>query len=138
MAKLSKIEKKSITDRLDHAYASVKLQCDNDLVTLKMERKSQKSVSYGVMVYVNNVFKGIWLSEDSTHEETKYMYSKEKYILSEPKRKAFLKTMGKKWCDEKQVNQKVIIRSCFFPSPTSAINHLCKVCDTIKIIESNI
>ena len=136
MVKLTKTEKQSIVNRLATAYDRVELQCDDDFITLKVEKMATKSLKYGVMIYVNSLFKGVWLSEGNTHEETKYMYSREKYILSEQKRKAFLKTMGKKWCDEKQVNQKTIIRSCFFPSATSAINHLCKVCQTIKVLES--
>ena len=136
MAKLSKVEKKYITDRLNRAYASVELQCDDDLITLKMERKSQKSVSYGVMVYVNYVFKGIWLSEASQHSEAKYMYQTEKWVFPENKRKALTKIFGKKEAERIGINNKQIIRSCFFPSATSAINHLCKVCDNIKVLES--
>lgn len=132
MAKLTKEQKSLILSELNYPYGKVKLQCDNDIITLTVEQT--KPLKFEICVYVNGSFKGIWLNPDEQHPEQKYLYVRTKCFLKEDQKKFYLKKIGKKGLDEKIKEATYTLYYAFFPNAKMAISHLCKVCENIEII----
>lgn len=61
MSKLSKQEVERIDTELSYPYGCIVLRCDDDTVTIKVER--MKPRRYDLMVYVNGWFKREYLKE---------------------------------------------------------------------------
>lgn len=132
MAKLTKEQKSLILSELNYPYGKVKLQCDNDIITLTVEQT--KPLKFEICVYVNGCFKIDWLNPDKQCPEQKYMYVRTKCFLKAEQKKFYLKNFGKKFLNEKIKEATHTLYYAFFPSAKTAISHLCKVCENIEII----
>lgn len=132
MAKLTKEQKSLILSELNYPYGKVKLQCDNDIITLTVEQT--KPLKFEICVYVNGSFKSAWLNTDKQYPEQKYLYVRTKCFLKAEHKKFYLKNFGKKRLNERIKEETYTLYHAFFPSAKMAISHLCKVCENIEII----
>lgn len=72
-------EWKIVQDRLNTPYGRVVLLVDGYKVTLAIERLSRRRIEYGIMIYINGLFKGRWTTEDC--EERRRFFRKIKRKL---------------------------------------------------------
>lgn len=132
--KLDKTVKDKIIQELSHPYGRVSLMCDGRKITLDVGQ--YKPLKYHIAVYVDGVFKGKWLFKDGNHPESKYLYVIKKPVYSSARKAGIIKAFGIR-AAKKQFNLDEKIEGLMpcFPNGRMAINHLCKVCDSIEIIE---
>lgn len=135
--KLSKEQKDALAKKLAMPWGSVKLECDGYLVALNVERF--KGMTYRVMTYVNGIFNPAWIFKktgEAPAPETKFLRTSVRPNLSPAKRVKMEKALGKRnvakdpyWSGS---------HTFFLPdwsSGKTAINHLCKVCESVKVVE---
>lgn len=131
--KLSKEQKAELINQLNMPWGHVKLHCDEYVVDLQVARKSAKSLSYCISVYVNGYFKGVWVSGKESHPEQKFLRKTVKKLYSPKQMAAFEKCIGKR--EAKKCQAEMIFYMAYFNTGSSAINHLCRVCDSIEILD---
>lgn len=131
--KLTKEQKAELIDKLSHPYGRVALMCDGYRISLAVERSGQ--LAYRVVTYVNGVWKGAWCSGSDSHPEQKFLNRKE-IPLAKPSEKAKMeKIIGKRAvAKDPWFTKKLVTFDVSWASGKSAINHLCKVCESIEII----
>lgn len=135
--KLSKEQKKSLASQLSHSWGAVDLICDGYRVALRVER--YKTLSYRVMTYVNGQFSGKWISAKDNAPESKFLRKSVRPNYSPAKRRELEKALGKRYVKNNPFFSGSI--TIYLPdwSPgAAAINHLCKVCESIEIAEAEI
>ncbi|MBY0574684.1 MAG: hypothetical protein K2P84_13480, partial [Undibacterium sp.] len=115
-------------------FGHVKLLCDGYSISLVVER--QKNLTYRVMTYVNGCFKGLWCTEKNQAPESKFLRKVVKPHISPKKRQQLEKQFGKRFVQKDAFCNG---SSTFFmpdwASGKAALNHLCKVCESIKLVE---
>lgn len=131
--KLSKEQKQAFIDELSKPYGRVFLLCDGYRITLSVERTSQ--LSYRVITYVNGVWEGKWMSGKNDFPEQKFLNRRERSVVT-PKQKAQAeKAFGKRLvAKDPWYSKKIVIYHISWASGKAAINHLCRVCDSIEIL----
>ena len=132
--KLSKEQKAELIGELNMPWGQVKLRCDGYVVDLQIVRKSAKSLSYCVSVYINGVFKGIWVSDKESHPEQKFLRKTVKKLYSPKQMVLFEKACGKR--EAKKHQKEMTFYMGHFNTGSAAINHLCRVCDSIEILDA--
>jgi hypothetical protein len=132
--KLTKEQRESLADQLGYPYGSVDLMCDGYRVSLRVERF--KDLSYRVITYVNGVWKGVWISGTNSHPEQKFLRKSVRPIVSPAKREKLEKELGKRYVKKDLYWSRSITLYCIdWGSGRAAISHLCKVCESIEILE---
>ncbi|NDP58026.1 MAG: hypothetical protein GZ090_01530 [Oxalobacteraceae bacterium] len=135
--KLSKEQKEALAIKLSIPWGSVDLQCDGNLVQLRVERF--KAMSYRVMTYVNGEFKGIWCLSGNAAPEAKFLRKSVRPTVSPAKRKEMEKKFGKRFIQKDPFwSGSVTIYLPDFSSGKAALNHLCKVCESVELVENKI
>lgn len=131
--KLTKEQKAELIGKLGHPYGRVTLMCDGYRISLVVERTSQ--LAYRIVTYVNGEWKGVWCSGSNNHPEQKFLNRKET-LLAKPSEKAKMeKIMGKRAvAKDPWFTKKIVTFDVSWASGKSAINHLCRVCESIEII----
>ena len=131
--KLTKEQKQKLIDDLKCTWGRVDLLCDGYRVTLAVERYS--GLKYRVITYVNGYWKGEWFSGPSEHPEQKFLNRRERPLAS-PKQKADAeKILGKRAvAKDPWYSKKLVTYDISWASGSAAINHLCRVCDSIEIV----
>lgn len=133
--KMSAADKDRVIKALSIPHGDVQLRCDGYRVTLSVEYS--KSLTYRVMTYVNFAFKGVWISHDSTAPERKFLRPVKSALYSPKELKRIESEYGKRKLKEFIAkHQKFFIYAApDWASGRAAINHLCKVCDSIEILD---
>ncbi|OON62305.1 hypothetical protein B0920_02165 [Massilia sp. KIM] len=132
---LSKEQKERAIADLSHPWGRVSLRCDGYLVTLVMQRTGKNSLTFRVTTFVNGRIEGAWFVESSAAQESRFMRKSIRPNLSAAKRKAAEKALGKRY----------VARDPFYSGSytlylpdwvngKAAINHLCKVCESIELL----
>lgn len=131
--KLTKEQKAELIEKLNNPYGRVALMCDGYRIALSVQRTGQ--LSYRVVTYVNGEWKGAWVSGINSYPEQKFLNRKE-HPLAKPSEKAKMeKIMGKRAvAKDPWFTKKLVTFDISWASGRSAINHLCKVCESIEII----
>ena len=132
--KLSKEQKDQAISKISHPYGSVELICDGYFVTLQVQRF--KAMSYRVMTYVNGVFEGLWMNEKNEAPEQKFLRKSVRPVYSAKFKSDMEKIMGKRRVAKDPRYSKTM--TFYFPdwaSGKAAINHLCKVCDSVQVVD---
>lgn len=131
--KLDKAIKDKLIEELSHPYGRVSLMCDGRKITLDVGQ--YKPLKYHIAVYVDGIFMGKWLFKGANHPESKYLYVVKKPVFSPTRKSAIIKAFGIR-AAKKQFNLDEKIEGLMpcFPNGRMAINHLCKVCDSIEVI----
>lgn len=132
--KLDKSVKDKLIQQLSHPYGRVSLLCDGRRITLAVEQF--KPLKYFIGIYIDEVFKGRWLFKEQNHPETKYLYVKTKALFSAAEKAKLIKIFGVRSAKKNfELDKKSSSLMSYFPNGRMAINHLCKVCDSIELIE---
>lgn len=132
--KLSKDQMAALADKLSNPWGSVGLMCDGYLIDLQVQRV--KGMTYRVMTFVNGQFKGSWCSPDKKYPEQKFLRKCERSVVSAAKRAQAEKEFGKRYVARNSFYQaKITYFMPDFASGKAAISHLCKVCDSIEVLE---
>lgn len=113
-------------------FSPVKLKCDDDIISLRVQQK--KGLKYHVVIYINGEFKFKWLDFTEPQYEQKYLYSRKKCCLLAKTKRAILFQFGKTELNRQMKENTFTVYSAGFPNAKTAINHLCKVCKNIEII----
>ncbi|MDQ2822435.1 MAG: hypothetical protein M3Y65_19005 [Pseudomonadota bacterium] len=134
--KLTKEQKEKVIADLSIIYGVAKLQCDGFEVALQVQRFG--GIKYRVMTYVNGTIRGEWCSAKNNAPESKFFRKVVRLNVSTAKRLKLEKDFGKRFvAKDKYINGSF---SYYLPDWTSgraAINHLCKVCESVEIISSS-
>ncbi|MBR7793803.1 hypothetical protein KDM87_14485 [Undibacterium sp. FT147W] len=130
--KLTKEQKDELALKLNSPWADVKLICDGYAITLRVERS--KALSYRVATYINGEWRGEWFSNEKEFPEQKFLRKAVRALWSPAKRKEAEKMLGKRHVAKDPFwNKTITYFSCDWPSGKAAINHLCKVCESVQV-----
>jgi len=129
---ITKEQKAELINKLSSTWGAVALMCDGFRVDLQVQR--WKGMSYRVMTFVNGVHKGAWFSADKEHPEQKFLRKSVRPILSPAKRIKLEKTFGKRYVkNDPYWSGSITLFMPDWASGKAAINHLCKVCESVEI-----
>lgn len=131
--KMSQQDKDKVIAALSFPHGDATLTCDGHRVDLYVVRSV--GLNFRVQIYVDRCFKGAWCLPESTAPERKFLRPVKKTLISTAKIKAMEKSFGKKMAKETVAKyQNIRIYAApDFASGRAAINHLCKVCDSISV-----
>jgi hypothetical protein len=133
--KLSKEQKEALAEKLSMPWGGIELECDGYLVALRVERYT--GMTYRVMTYVNGVFKGEWCYTKggaAPVPETKFLRKSVRPNIGPAKRKQLEKNLGKRYISKDPYWSGT--QTFYLPdwsSGKAAINHLCKVCESVQV-----
>lgn len=134
--KLSKEQKDELIGKLSTTWGAVDLMCDGYLVSLRVE--CYKALSYRVTTYVNGFFKGVWCRGKDPAPEAKFLRKSVRPNLSPAKRKQAEKTLGKRYvAKDPYFGGSVTVYLPDWSSGRAAINHLCRVCDSVAVADKD-
>ncbi len=137
MASLSKEQKEQIIKELSHTFGTVMLKCDDDHITLAVERV--KPLQHKVVMYINGYWKAEWCNDKKSYPEQKYLRKREHSLYSKAEVAEFQKKFGKR--DAARIFD---LKKTFFtfnlvwPSGKMALNHLIKVSKSIELVKVGI
>ncbi len=136
---LSMSQRKALADKHSNPYGSLTLLCDGRRITLQTQRASKTSMTYCVMTYVDGKFEGRWISAAEPCPEQKFMRRAEKRYVSEKKIAAMEKKYGKKRVAEYWTNARKVHISFmpYWKTYLAALNHLCRVCESVEVVEAD-
>lgn len=132
--KLSEEQRDKVIDRLSHPWGRAELMCDGYRITLAVERA--KGMSYRVMTYVNGSFRGLWCSHKDECPESKFLRRVVRPACPPRHKQEMEKIMGKRYIQKDPYYSATFIH--YMPdwaSGKSALNHLCKVCDSVQVAD---
>lgn len=131
--KLTKEQKAALVVQLASPYGRVHLLCDGYEIILRVERA--KGLSYRVVTYVNGSWQGKWCSGRESYPEQKFLNRKETPLLSRSKKAEAEKIFGKRAiAKDPYLSKKIVSYDLSWPSGKAAINHLCRVCESVEIV----
>lgn len=130
--KLTKEQKDELAQKLNSPWGSVKLLCDGYTITLNVERV--KALSYRVVTYVNGEWRGEWFSAKQEFPEQKFLHKKVVPNCKPAERKKIEKALGKRYVSKDPFwSGSFTMFAPDWPSGKAAINHLCKVCESVQV-----
>ncbi|MYM80559.1 hypothetical protein GTP44_01110 [Duganella sp. FT50W] len=130
--KLSKQQKEDLIKELSLPWGSVNLMCDGYLVSLNVERKT--AMTFRVYTYVNGLMKAAWVIGSNPAPEQKFLRQSVRPNLSPAKRSKMEKALGKRHVSkDPYFSGSYTIYLPDWSTGKAAINHLCKVCESITI-----
>lgn len=132
--KLSKEQKDQAIAKLSRPWGRVDLLCDGYQIALSVERS--KGITYRVMTYINGFFKGEWMFAKDECPEQKFMRKSVRPACSAKHKQEMEKLLGKRLIAKDPYYTKTFTN--YMPdwaSGKAAINHLCKVCDSVQVVE---
>lgn len=134
--KLTKEQKEELIAKLNTPWGYAELLCDGVKVSLQVQR--WKGLSYRVVTFVNGQFKGEWMLDKNQHPEQKFMRRSERLVCSPKERAQAEKALGKRYVAKSPFyTGKIVTYYPDWASGRAAIEHLCRVCERIEIIEAS-
>lgn len=136
MSTLTLAQRRALAAEQNTPYGTIYLRCDGRKITLAMERTSPKKVTYAPMTYVDNVFLGKWCTRPAEHPEHKFMRRCERRVFPEPKVLDLEKRYGKRAVAKQypDIRKTVVYYVPYWPSFLTALNHLCRACESVEVI----
>ncbi|WP_199052394.1 hypothetical protein [Aquitalea sp. ASV15] len=133
--KLTAEQKEKLISDLSFPWGKADLMCDGRRITLEV-RRSSKGMTYRVCTFVDGVFEYKWAQGATPVPEQKFLRKSVRPNVSPVKRKELEKKFGKRWVQkDKFINGAVTLYLPDWSSGKAAINHLCKVCDSVELAE---
>ncbi len=131
--KLTKEQKAKLIEKLGLPWGRVELNCDGYRINLVVEQTNP--LKYRVVTYVNGQWKGVWCLGIEDHPEQKFLNRKEKPLAKPSERARYEKAFGKRAAaKDPWFSKKIVTYDLSWASGKQAINHLCRVCESIEII----
>lgn len=110
--------------------------CDGYLVSLQVHRF--KPMAYRVMTYINGKFKHVWASSDKPAVEQKFLRKSVRPNVTPTQRKKVEKTLGKRYVAKHSYwSGTYTVYLPDWASGKAVINHLVKVCESIRIADKD-
>jgi hypothetical protein len=134
--KLSKEQKDQAIQKLSNPWGSINLICDGYCVALQVQRTS--ALSFRVMTFVNGEFKGSWCNAENECPESKFLRKTVRSLTSPSRKRELEKILGKRHVAKDPFYSKT--HTYYLPdfaSGKAAINHMCKVSESIQIVEES-
>jgi len=131
---LSKKQKDFAINRLKSQFQQVKLKCDGYEVALRLVQVTDSRLA--VQIYVNDYFKGVWLTKPEEYEESKFLPVRIKSLYSPKEKKEILKKFGKRNAYKyfPNLDEKLEHKFTHFSSGRVALTHLIKISDSIELL----
>ncbi|MGS1014086.1 hypothetical protein ACVCL0_09165 [Rhodanobacter sp. UC4450_H17] len=122
-------EQMELERRLVFPGAVAKLQCDQYVVALEVQRDKMRMV---VMVYVDGHFKGKWMAEDC-EERRRFL----RPVIRRPKpyTPKQVKLLGKRWCDAQREKHTHTYYLPYWSSVRTLLRHLHKHNSAVELFE---
>ncbi len=133
--KLTKEQKAVCIEKLNSPWGRVELRCDGHKVCLQVQRHT--ALTFRVMTYVDGHFLGKWISVPESYPEQKFLRPRIRPVYSAAFRRSMEKAIGKRAMAKDLDYSKTV--TSYMPdwaSGKAAINHLCKVCESIEILQN--
>jgi hypothetical protein len=131
---MTKEEKADCIVKLSHPYGRVALLCDGRRVVLQVE--CYKTLSCRVMTYVDGRFSGEWISAQDSHPEQRFLRKSVRPVYSSAVIRKMEKACGKRWVAKNPIFKGTVTTYMpDWPSGKAAMNHLCKVCESVEVIK---
>jgi hypothetical protein len=133
--KLTDEQKAACIEKLNSPWGSVKLRCDGHNVFLQVQR--YKGLTFRVMTYVDGHFLGKWISATERFPEQKFLRPEVRPVYGKSFIRDMEKILGKRHVAKNPDYIKTV--TVYMPdwaSGKAAINHLCKVCESIEILQN--
>ena len=125
-------QKQELIEKLSYPWGCVDLLCDGHKISLHVE--CLKALNYCVVVYVDGRWCGKWISANKEFPEQKFMRKQVKKAYSGKLAKDLEKIYGKRaWAKDPRSSETYTQYHPWFSTGRAAINHLCKVCDSVEI-----
>lgn len=132
MMKLTKEQKEKLGDDLTSPWGGVRLICDGYRIALVVERV--KPMLFRVVTYINGQWRGEWCLGTKEFPEQKFLNKKTHRVHSPAFVKEMEKILGKRAVAKDPEYRKTFhTYDITCPSGKAAINHLCRVCDSVEI-----
>lgn len=133
--KLTKEQMTELAQKLTSPWGSVKLLCDGFKIDLIVS-PLKGGLSYRVVTYVNGQFKGLWVSSTEEHPEQKFLRKNVRPLYSAAYKAKLEKIYGKRHvANTERFQNKIITYLPDWASGKAAISHLCKVCESIQVVQ---
>lgn len=133
--KLSKEQREALAERLQpYSGATVHLMCDGYKVSLQVQRTG--SLTYRVVTFVNGIFEGKWIGSREEYPEQKFLRKSVRHVFPKAFREKMLRILGKRRYAQEGYDKTMALYFADWASGKSAISHLCRVCESIEVIEA--
>jgi hypothetical protein len=133
--KLAKEQKEKVISDLSQLFGRAVLKCDGYEITLQVERF--KGFKYRVMTYVNGTFSAVWCLEKNAAPESQFLRKSTRPNLSPVKRLKLEKELGKRYVAKHPYwSGSYTIYLPDWSTGRAAVNHLCKVCQSVELVNS--
>jgi hypothetical protein len=136
--KLTKEQRDDLAQTLSLPWGCVNLRCDGYLITLDVRRVSKTSMSYRVYTYVNGRINAAWCYEKNAAPEAKFLRKSIRPNVSPAKRKQAEKALGKRRvAKDPFFSGSITLYLPDWENGKAAIDHLCKVCESVELIPAD-
>lgn len=130
--KLTKEQKEKLSADLTSPWGRVRLICDGYRIALVVERC--KPMVFRVVTYINGQWRGEWSLGTKEFPEQKFINKKTHRVYSPAFVKKAEKIFGKRAvAKDPEYKRTFITYDISWPSGKAAINHLCRVCESVEI-----
>jgi len=134
--KLTKDQRAELESKLSLPWGSVRLICDGREITLQVRR--EKALSYRVITFIDGFFKYEWCDVKAGHPESRFLRKSVRQLYSAKDKAAFEKVFGKRAAKaDKHLNATFTMLHPDWSSGKAVINHLCKVCESVEVVEAD-
>ncbi|MFZ4539271.1 hypothetical protein [Propionivibrio sp.] len=131
--KLSKEQKDVLATKLQNPWDSVRLLCDGYIVDLQVSRV--RDLRFRIMTYVNGSFKGVWVCGKVPLPEYKFLRKVTRNLYSSTQTAKHIKAFGVRNAKKLFPQKTFVTYLPDWPSGKTALNHLCRVCDSVQLAE---
>lgn len=129
---ITKEQRADLVAKLASPWGEVRLICDGRRITLQVKRCAGAAINYRIFMFIDGEFRGAWVAGDTP--EAKFLRKKVTRLVSPARRKEAEKTCGKRWVAKQPVYAETMTAYLpDWPSGKAAIDHLCKVCESVEI-----
>lgn len=134
MTTLTKAQRAELADKLASPWGEVILICDSRRITLQVQRCAGATIAYRIFTFIDGEFRGAWMKGDTP--EARFMRKQVRRLISPARRKEAEKLCGKRWVAKQPLYSETMTTYLpDWPSGKAAINHLCKVCESVEITQ---
>ena len=131
--KLTKEQKNKLAEDLNSPWGVANLLCDGYKITLRVERC--KGLTSRVVTYINGRWRGEWCCHDQEFPEQKFLNKRTHRGCSPSFKAKAEKIFGKRAVAKDPFYSKTFVTyDISWPSGKAAINHLCRVCESVEIV----
>lgn len=130
---LTKEQKTKLIEQLMSPCGNVELLCDGYRIALAVQQV--KPLVFRVITYINGQWRGEWCRHDREFPEQKFLKKKTNKVCSPSYKAKVEKILGKRAVAKDPYFSKTFVTyDISWPNGKAAINHLCKVCESVEIV----